>query len=84
MPPMFDMITGTVRRRMVDLIAQRPGITNRELSTLLYADRADGGPMWAHNVISVLVFKANKQLAPHGYRIKSTLGPGAAYRMVTT
>lgn len=74
-------VTGPVRRRIVDYIAGRPdGITIGELAELVYADRPQE-PSWAANAIKGTVFYANKQLLPQGYRIKSSMGPGARYRL---
>lgn len=80
-PPQF-YVTGSVRPRMVNIIANRPdGVTRHELMSLLYADDPNGGPEW-DNVISVLINKANKQLAPQGYRISPAWkGHGARYRL---
>lgn len=49
-------VTGPVRRRLVEIIANRPdGITRSELMDLLYADDPDGGPEWV-NGIWVLIY----------------------------
>jgi hypothetical protein len=74
-------VTGPVRRRFVYYFAGRPdGITIGELAELVYADRPQE-PSWAANAIKGTVFYANKQLLPQGYRIKSSMGPGARYRL---
>jgi hypothetical protein len=72
-------VTGPVRRRLVEIIANHPnGIARGELMDLLYADDADGGPECT-NVISVMVHFANRQLWSQGWRIRSSGGPGAKY-----
>ena len=74
-------VYGPVRQRIVDLIASLPdGITRHELLELVYASDPNGGPS-TDNVISVLVKKANGDLAPSGYCITSTGGPGSRYRL---
>ena len=78
-PPELS-VSGTVRRRMVDIVSRRPdGVTRDELISLVYAEDPDGGPN-CPNIISVLVYHANKQLAVQGYRIKvGWRGKGARY-----
>jgi hypothetical protein len=74
-------VTGPVRRRLVDIIANHPnGIARGELMDLLNADDADGGPDCA-GTISVMVLHANRQLRSQGWRIVSQRGPGARYRL---
>jgi hypothetical protein len=75
-------VTGPVRGRLVDIVANRPdGLTRDELFNLLYAEDANGGP--DPNVISVLIYKANCQLRSQGYRITVTwMGRGARYKLV--
>jgi hypothetical protein len=72
-----------VRQRIVDAIANRPaGITRAELLDVVYADDVDGGPDNA-NTISVLIKRANAELAPQGYRIEPAWrGRGARYRLI--
>lgn len=75
-------VNGPMRRRVVDLIASRPdGIGINEIAALVYADRPNDEPNWAANSLKTTVWFANKQLRPQGYRIKSSMGPGAVYRL---
>jgi hypothetical protein len=76
------MVRGPVRQRIVDLVAGRPdGITRRELIDLVYASDPNGGPN-NENVISVLIRRANEQLAEQGYFIAPAWrGRGARYRL---
>jgi hypothetical protein len=79
-PPALP-VHGPVRQRIVDLIANRPdGITRHEIIAAVYATDPNGGPK-TENVISVLVKKATSDLAPLGYRIITSGGPGARYRL---
>jgi len=82
-PPL--VVTGPVRQRIVDVIADRPdGITRGEIIATVYADDIDGGPD-NPNTITVLIKRANEELATQGFRIEPTwLGPGARYRLVRT
>jgi hypothetical protein len=83
LPPKLK-VTGTVRQRMVDIIAKRPqGISSQDLIALVYAEDPDGGPE-SMSIISALVYLANVQLRKQGYRIVSTLGRGAKYSLVRT
>ena len=75
-------VNGPMRRRVVDLIASRPdGIGINEIAALVYADRPNDEPNWAANSLKTCVWWANKQLRPQGYQIKSSMGPGAVYRL---
>lgn len=81
-PPKLS-ITGRVRVRIVALVANRPdGIGMDELVSLAYADHPNGEPDYAANSIKTTIHYANKQLLPQGYVIRSTMGPGARYRML--
>ena len=82
-PPLI--VSGPVRQRIVDTIANRPdGITRAELLNAVYADDVDGGPD-NPNTIAVLIKHANAELAPQGYRIAPAWrGRGARYRMIRT
>ena len=80
-PPRFR-INGPVRSRMVEIIANHPnGIGRGDIMSLLYADEPGGGPTNL-GIVSVLKQCANKDLADQGYRIVSTLGRGALFRLV--
>jgi len=75
-------VHGPVRQRIVDLIAARPdGITRGEIIATVYADDIDGGPD-NPNTVSVLIKRANEELAAQGFRIEPAwLGRGARYRL---
>jgi hypothetical protein len=76
-------VSGPVRQRIVDLIANRPdGITRAEILATVYAGDIDGGPN-DPNTVSVLIKKANEELAAQGYCITPAwLGRGARYRLI--
>lgn len=81
-PPKIP-VRGPVRQRIVDAVANRPdGITRAELLSLVYADDIDGSPD-NPNTISVLIKRANEELATQGFRISPAwLGRAARYRLV--
>jgi hypothetical protein len=81
-PPKL-IVHGPVRQRIVDIIANRPdGITRSEIIDLVYADDSSGGPDNS-NTISVLIKRANAELAVQGFRIEPAwLGRGARYRLI--
>ncbi len=80
-PPRYR-VSGPVRQRIVDIIANRPGgITRDEIADLVYGASPGGGPENL-NVISTLIRHANKELAAQGVRITTRSGPGALYRLV--
>jgi len=81
-PPL--VVTGPLRQRMVNILAGRPdGVLVRDLVELVYADDPNGGPLTAQRSLNVIAHRANVQLRPQGYQIKSMwLGRGARYRLV--
>lgn len=73
------LVGGSVRQRLVDIVANRPdGVTRGELMDCLYATDPNGGPDYP-NTISVLIHFANIRLRPLGFRIKGSGGPGSRY-----
>ena len=76
----FPHVRGPVSARLVELIADNPGINGRELMRKLYADDPDGGPDNL-KIIGVLVFKARQRLRLDGYWIESSTGRGGGYRI---
>lgn len=76
-------VGGSVRQRLVDIVANRPdGVTRSELLDCLYANDPNGGPDYP-NTISVLIHFANIKLNKLGYRIKGSGGPGSRYFLET-
>ena len=74
-------VSGPVRQRIVNIIANRPdGITRDQLMLAVYGNDPNGGPE-NPNVISVLVNHANRELRPQGYEISARPGRGALYRL---
>jgi hypothetical protein len=76
----FPTVTGRKRHRMVELIADNPGILSRDVIAALYKSDPNGGPN-SLNIVSVAVVAANRQLAPAGYRITGSPGRGGGYRL---
>jgi hypothetical protein len=83
-PPAL-IVTGPIRRRIVDAIANRPdGITINELMDVVYGDDPAGGPD-TPNSLYVIIKHANEQLSDQGYQIKPAWrGRGAGYRLIKT
>jgi hypothetical protein len=80
-PPRFDMITGRVRRHVVEVIAAHPeGIGMFDLIRAVYEHSP---PATANASLSVMISLARRQLEPFGYSIR-TVGKtsGAFYRLV--
>jgi hypothetical protein len=77
------IVTGPRRQRLVNILADRPdGVPVRDLVDLVYADDPNGGPLTAQRSLNVIAHRANIQLRPQGYQIKSMwLGRGARYRL---
>jgi hypothetical protein len=59
------------------------GISAEALTTRVYADRTDGGPISGTHCIWGHAFHANKVLQAIGQRIVSSGGPGSVYRLVS-
>lgn len=58
------------------------GIEGPRLAEKVYADRADGGPVFAKDVIYLGIMHANKRLKSVGLKIKaSARGPGSVYTL---
>lgn len=77
------VVTGPVRQRIVNIVADRPdGITRGELIDVVYSGDPNGGPENL-NTVSVLIHCANQQLVKQGYRIEAAWrGRGGRYRLV--
>jgi len=79
-PKRFPHVTGPVRRRVVEAIADNPGIDGPGILQLIYKDDPHGG---ASNlkIIGVLVYYARKQLRLDGFEISSSRGKGGGYQL---
>jgi hypothetical protein len=78
-PIAYGLITGTRRRRCVQIIAEHPGLSSREIIERLYA--GEDGPD-SRQIISVFVFHANRILRAHGYQIVGSTNRSGGYRLV--
>lgn len=68
------------QRKLYAFVAKHPGVTLDQIFNHLYADRADGGPLYT-NIVSVFISTMNKILV--GQRIRADKpGPGATYRLI--
>lgn len=70
--------------RIWEIVRRRNGISGPDLVNLIYADRANGGPVNARKSVHVTICKANKLLAAEGVQIKGTGGRGSTYHLVRT
>ena len=77
----FPTVTGKVRQRMCEIIAENPGLKGLQIIERLYRGDPGGGPD-SLKIISVYVHMANKQLAKMRLKIKGSSGLGGGYRMV--
>jgi hypothetical protein len=76
---------GWYRDRIFELVSARPnGVSTLEIINVIYSHRADGGPTWANKAVHVMIYLMNKTLAKDGWRIRSTRGRGAVYRLERT
>ena len=58
------------------------GISNRNLVERVYADRIDGGPLWAATSVMVTIKRLSARLVPAGYRVRATTpGAGSVYKL---
>jgi hypothetical protein len=71
-----------VKRRILDAVQRRPGITAEDLRTVVWADDPNGGPE-NRKAIHVHVHQLNKRLAPLGFVVRAPFGAGAGYHIRT-
>ena len=70
-----------MRRRVVEMIADNPGINGPELMRRIYADDPSGGA-GDRSIISVFVHYARKQLLLDGFQIEYSIrGLDGGYRL---
>lgn len=79
-PRRFFSVTGKLRHRMVEIIADNPGLSGLQIIERLYRGDPNGGPN-SLKVVAVAVIAANKQLAAEGYRIVGSRGRGGGYKL---
>lgn len=85
-PTDFDRMLETlspVARRAVIEIARRPGLSGRDLASVVYADCPDGGPLNAQTSISVALAHNRERLAAYGFDVRSRMGGRiGGYRLI--
>lgn len=64
------------QRILLDLLCCRSPIPTERLITNLYADRHDGGPETAWNVVRIQIQRLRKRLEPHNVKILTLPGRG--------
>lgn len=62
------------QRRILDLVARRPGLSGNEVADVVYQDDPDGGPLYARGTIAVQVKNLNKRILPLGWRVEGRAG----------
>lgn len=60
--------------KVVGIVRRRPGLSGAALADVLYAGRADGGPIFGAHRVDVLVSRINRKLKPRGIEIRSRSG----------
>lgn len=80
--PPEAVMPSPLRRRLVDLVRRRPGITVEALADALYADDPDGGPENGTLAVRSVIRHANATLRQHGWRIARSRVWGAGYRLM--
>jgi hypothetical protein len=78
--PRGDLDLPHVKRRIFDLVNQRPGISAERLCELVWADDPSGGPESGRKAIHVHVNQLNRRLASFGIAVRGSLTAG--YRLV--
>lgn len=66
----LETLTPT-ERRVIDVVTQAPGLREPELAERVYANRWDGGPLAAGQIVRAMIHRANKKLVPYGFRVIS-------------
>lgn len=65
-------------------VAGELGLSNQEIADMIYADRADGGPLYARSCVIYFVNRLRRYLAPHGATIVATQRTrGNRFKLVT-
>jgi hypothetical protein len=70
-----------MRRKVVKIIAEHPGIGSVGVLKILYQHRRDGDRPDGHNLVCQLVRLARPQIALDGYRIDGAAGRGGGWRI---
>lgn len=84
-----DNISPGHQRRIFDRLAARIGrdVSKDVLVDALYADRADGGPTHAENIVSIEITRLRRAIEPFGWSLISRgrgSGNKAHYRIIPT
>jgi hypothetical protein len=75
-----DLLLPPVKRRIVEIVRRRPGISAEELRTLVWSG-PDGGPE-NPKCLHVHVFQLNKMLAPLGLVVRGSGSGGYQMRVL--
>jgi hypothetical protein len=73
-----DLLLPPVKKRLLEIVRRRPGITAEELRSLVWAEDPNGGPE-DRKCLHVHVHQLNRLLAPLGLVIRGSVSGG--YRM---
>jgi hypothetical protein len=76
-----DLILPPVKRRILEIVRQRPGIDAETLRTLVWADDPAGGPE-DRKCLHVHVHQLNRMLAPLGLVVRGSLSGGYQMRVL--
>lgn len=67
--------------KILRIVAQRPGISARDLTDAVYAGARDGGPIWAYQCVVAMVSKIRQKLARTDVALLSGRGWREGYRL---
>jgi hypothetical protein len=70
-----------IKRRILETVQRRPGVSAAELREIIWADDLDGGPS-NFKTIHVHIHQLNRLLAPYGVIVRAPFGAGAGYRIL--
>jgi hypothetical protein len=73
-----DLLLPPLKKRLLEIVRRRPGITAEELRSLVWAEDPNGGPE-DRKCLHVHVHQLNRLLAPLGLVIRGSVSGG--YRM---
>lgn len=71
-------------RDIVKIVKRRPGLRAAALADVIYANRIDGGPLWAADITRRLLLRARRKMAPFGFRLWAGHGSRSGYRITYT
>jgi hypothetical protein len=78
--PNDELMLPRIKRRILDIVSRRPGISAERLRELVWADDPAGGPECRHTLF-VHIHQLNRLLAPFGIEVRGHVSDGYHVRL---